>query len=280
MTTIAIKDALLHVPGPEHRGAEAFLAYAADFARHFDTAVTGLAFAFDLPRPASLRTLPDTAETDAERAARKAESTAALKRAESVFAAAGAVLEPVLETCLAAEAPDIFVGYGRLRDLVLLYRDAAASDTERTLLTDILLEAGRPVLVAPAGATAFSAKRILIAWDYSRAAARAVADAMPFLVRAAEVRVVTVDDEGVSGPRADTVELARHLARRGIDITVDQTASGGRGIDAVLFDHAAAVGADLVVMGAYGHSRLRESLVGGVTRSVLEGAPLPVLMSH
>ena len=120
----------------------------------------------------------------------------------------------------------------------------------------------------------------MIAWDYSRVAARAVGDAMPLLTKAKRVHIVTVTDDKELRPRMDAHELARHLARHGVAVVIDQALRGNMSIGDALFRQAAAINADLMVMGGFGHSRLRDFILGGATQQILTWAPLPILMSH
>jgi len=125
-------------------------------------------------------------------------------------------------------------------------------------------------------------KCVLVAWDASREAARAVADAMPLLAAADAVIVLAVDPQpGPDGhgeiPGAD---IALHLARHGVKAQIERTVSAGVPIGELLLSRAADLGADMLVMGAYGHSRVRELLLGGATRSILASMTIPVLMSH
>lgn len=146
---------------------------------------------------------------------------------------------------------------------------------------DLLFGSGRPVLVVPRyGRFERVGEHVLIAWNGSAEAARAVHDAFPFLARAARVTVLAVNPETELTGRWSEEEIARHLARHGFEVTIDRASS--REVDAgnLLLNFAADNGADLLVMGGYGHSRLREFVFGGVTRVILDSATLPVLMSH
>jgi nucleotide-binding universal stress UspA family protein len=143
--------------------------------------------------------------------------------------------------------------------------------------------AGRPILVVPyAGHFARIGQRVVIGWDASREAARAVNDAMPLLAAAEAVTVLTIDPE--QSPRGHGeipgADIALHLARHGVTAQVERTVSAGIGIGNTLLSRAADLEADLLVMGAYGHSRVRELLLGGVTRTMLTSMTLPVLMAH
>ncbi len=170
---------------------------------------------------------------------------------------------------------------GRLADLIVLCRpdgeNIVTSVTEG--LEAALLDSGRPLLVAPASAGMAIGTHAVIAWNGGAEASRAVAAALPFLADAKTVTVLTVGDAAPAEAGPDT--LAGYLAWHGIDTRirkVDQ--KSGQSVGAALLDGAEAENADLLVMGAYTHSRLRELVFGGVTREVLAAAGLPVLMAH
>jgi nucleotide-binding universal stress UspA family protein len=149
---------------------------------------------------------------------------------------------------------------------------------------DLLLDSGRPVLVVPPQAQmiAIPPKRVVVAWRPKREAARAVHDAMPLLKTAEQVDVLVVDPkvgENAHGeePGAD---IAAHLARHGLNVQAVMRPSLGASAGAAILDYAKHVGAHLVVAGGYGHSRLRERILGGATRDLLYTTSLPVLFSH
>ena len=162
-----------------------------------------------------------------------------------------------------------------------------AEGPEEALLTRILegvlFDSGRPLVMIPRDwqGDTFGSK-VMIGWNASREAARAVADAMPFIEAAGEVTVALVDpkigeDAHGEEPGAD---LAAALAHHDVEVTVDRLPSEGRSVAQRLLIHAGDIGADLVVIGGYGHWRLREMIFGGVTREMVRAAPLPLLMSH
>jgi len=176
--------------------------------------------------------------------------------------------------------------HGRYADLVILGQidpDDVGAALVRPRPEEVALLTGRPILVVPyAGAFADIGQTVLVAWDASREATRAVNDAMPLLATASSVTVITVDPEhGPEGhgevPGAD---IALHLARHGVSVRVERTVSAGIGIGDALLSRASDLGADLLVMGAYGHSRVHELLLGGATRTILASMTLPVLMAH
>ena len=147
----------------------------------------------------------------------------------------------------------------------------------------VALESGRPALVVPCHAEgATVGQRILVAWNGSREAVRAVHDALPLLKQAAHVQVVVINPQQGYGqhgaiPGAD---ICLHLARHGVHAEAYVGHADGQAIGPALRDQATAIGADLVVMGAYGHSRFRELVLGGVTRYLLEHLNVPMLMAH
>jgi nucleotide-binding universal stress UspA family protein len=194
-------------------------------------------------------------------AAEKLVERATKKRAEH----AGADLEWRSE-----EGDDVALAgiHGRYADLVIASPELAR---------DLVFGAGAPVLAVPAGVTAAPAKRVLVAWNGSREAARAVRDALPLLKTADSVEVSVIDPpEG----RAIGEGLATMLARHGIPVAVREALSQGNDVGAMLLEQAKTGGADLIVMGAYGHSRFREWVLGGATEEVLAESKIPVLVSH
>ena len=182
------------------------------------------------------------------------------------------------------EALEESVAQARHADLALVARSDSmgSGNMPLNLAESMVLASGKPVLLLPAEAPFLAIRRVLVGWNASREAARAVADAMPLLARAEAVELLVVDPDrrpALHGqdPGAD---IARHLARHDVRVEVRTLASGGESIGHVLFSRAADFGADLLVMGAYGHSRLTELAFGGATRTALREAKLPVLMSR
>jgi nucleotide-binding universal stress UspA family protein len=169
-------------------------------------------------------------------------------------------------------------------DLVVIARPESASQTAGPpgLAESLVLSSGRPIMMFPPRGAVSQVRRALVAWNATRESIRAVADALPLLVNAQAVEVLVVDhqrhpeDHGQE-PGAD---IARHLARHGAQVEVRRLSCGGKDVGRLLLSQALAFSADLLVMGAYGHSQLREWVFGGVTRTVLYEAGLPVLMSR
>jgi nucleotide-binding universal stress UspA family protein len=144
----------------------------------------------------------------------------------------------------------------------------------------LLFGSGRPVVLVPAGTSNKRVDHIAVAWDESRAAARALGDALPLLSRGVRISVLTVGDEKALRDSAMSESLAAALARRGYEVQAVDLALGGRTIGAALQAGAQEQGAQLLVMGGFGHSRLREFFLGGATQGILTDLKLPVLLSH
>ena len=169
----------------------------------------------------------------------------------------------------------------RLADLTILLQPDYERDTfDNNLPVEILFQCGGPVLFVPyihKGPLQF--KRIGIAWDGSRLAARALRDAAPFLKDAQEVAIINVNEPS-KPENPSAAELAAYLARRGLTARFERATADGVDIQATILSLAADAGLDLIVMGAYSHSRLQERLLGGVTRGMLQSMTVPTLMSH
>jgi nucleotide-binding universal stress UspA family protein len=173
---------------------------------------------------------------------------------------------------------DWLAEYGRTADLIVVGRGAEKWGPDYVLMEAALMDTGKPVLIAPRTAGALLRGAVGIAWKDTREAAGAVRAAMPFLQAAAQV-IVFIVPEGDDGDKSH-LRLVRMLRWHNSNVTI-QSLQGGHDAPAMLLLEAAAkAGCGLLVMGGYGHTRLREAVFGGFTRAVLESAPLPVLMAH
>ena len=176
------------------------------------------------------------------------------------------------------QEPRWMAAYGLTADLIAVTRGSPDDATARSILEAVLLETGRPLLIpSAAAASAAMAEKIAIAWKPTPQAARAVASAMPLLAQAKEIVVMTVGEE--EGRRDHADRLVQSLAWHGIAAVIERLAPGPQGAAETLLA-AASAKAGLLVLGGYGHSRLREWVFGGFTQRVLADAPLPVLIAH
>ena len=178
--------------------------------------------------------------------------------------------------------------FSRYVDLVVIGQDNpdhTGFGTNSDLAEHVVLASGRPVLAVPyIGKYPHTGRRVMIAWEAGREAARAVADALPVL-RAAEHAVVLSANPGsgsLSARHGDLpgADIARHLARHGVNVEVQRIDTGEISVADTLLNRVADQSIDLLVMGAYGHARIREIWLGGVTRDVLRHMTVPVFMSH
>ena len=170
-------------------------------------------------------------------------------------------------------------------DVVVIAQPRPEDRTDRPpgLAESLILTSGRPIIMFPSVSTVSRIRRILVGWNARRESIRAVADAMPALIKAEAVEVLAIDHERTAGHGQEpAAEVARHLARRGVKVETRHLSSAKEKeeVGRLLLSQAAIFGADLLVMGAYGHSQLRDWMFGRVTRTVLREAGLPVLMSR
>lgn len=191
--------------------------------------------------------------------------------------------EPRTEEIEIALGRDGVVAHARMADLIVAARAPTHQKARRELIEDILFKSGRPLLLAPETLPAvWSAERVLVCWNASVEATRAVAGAMSLLKAAAQVRVVTVDaapsltGHGPAPGRELAAYLASHDVRAELHNLDSLGASHAHAIQAAALDF----NADLIVMGAYGRSRAREFILGGVTREMLGAGRVPVLLAH
>jgi nucleotide-binding universal stress UspA family protein len=179
---------------------------------------------------------------------------------------------------VAGREEELVAQQARLADLTVVAHAAATDLPSSEALNAVLFDSGRPVLVAPPVAPAQIGRRICVAWNGTAESASAVTAVLPWLARAEAVRILTADDYQRPGPPA--TDLAAYLALHDITAEVTPFKPVERDVGAGLLRAASEFGADLLAMGAYSHSRLRQLLLGGVTRHVVEHASLPVLMNR
>jgi nucleotide-binding universal stress UspA family protein len=173
----------------------------------------------------------------------------------------------------------------RYADVAVMTRpsDGPGAELREEIIEGVLFHSGRPALIAPPGWSGTGVgKRVVVAWDASREATRALSEADDVLEFAEAVTVLTVDAKPKMFGHGDEpgANIAAHLQRRGLPAEVRNVDSMGRSASAAILEEATALNADLVVMGGYAHSRLRELVFGGATRELLRTATVPLLMAH
>ena len=218
-------------------------------------------------------------QTDfAAREAANAAHVAALKQQATKL---GIVVDITTTIAHSHGLPTNVTDRARLHDLAVIGTDARGMMSEVVITEHLLFESGRPVLVVPAKQVdPCPPRKVTVAWDNTRAAARALGDALPFLMAADEVILLTISGEKDIHSSIGTEETLATLLRKGLNIRHESCPMGGVSIGRALQGACANQGADLLVMGGYGHSRLRQFLLGGATREVLRDPALPILISH
>ena len=275
-----IKDIIVNLSVGERPGPASD--YAISVAAAFDAHLAGIAFVYDPIVPVSgAGYIPaDVIETQERENA--AASKAAADRFTAACKRAGVAAEPLTLSASLAGVGEQFGHIARRFDLSIVGQaEPERSAVEEVIAEAALFESGRPVIIVPyIQKDPLKLDRVMLCWDGSRAATRAIADAMPLLKKAGQVEVVIVTNERGKRDEIEGADMAQHLARHGLKVDVKRTVLGDIAVADVILSHAADVGSDFIVMGGYGHSRLREFVLGGVTRSILRSMTAPVLMSH
>jgi nucleotide-binding universal stress UspA family protein len=256
--------------------------YAIAIAGMFGAHVAGVAFGYDPVIPPTIMGSVPASFIDAQRADSEKAANDALAIFDEAARRAGVSAESRALSASLAGAADRFGAIARRFDLSVVGQ--AEPDTlapEELIVEGALFSSGRPVLVVPyiqKDGPRFD--RVMVCWDASRNAARAVADAMPLLARAKTVDVVIVASERAKSDEIPGADIGQHLARHGLKVDVKRIVATDTDVANTILSHAADTGADFMVMGGYGHSRLREFILGGATRGILASMTLPTLMSH
>ena len=279
---MSYKTIVVHLDADSRRSER--LEVALGLAKAFDAHLVGLFAPAREPIPSYA--LAEAGERVSELHERRSRETAVAAQSEFRAAAArggAARAEWRPASCDQLAALQHSARYG---DLLLAGQPEPAADGANGISLGfagkLLLSVGRPVLFVPyAGSFGAPGKRVLVAWNASREAARAVSDALPLLRRAEEVVVAAFDVES-SGDHGQEpgADIGLYLARHGVKVTVTREAGAGIDVGNQIVSRAYDLDSDLIVMGAYGHSRVRELLVGGATRTLLESMTVPVLMSR
>jgi nucleotide-binding universal stress UspA family protein len=278
-----IKDIVVNLS--VHKGGTSTVDYAVSVASALEAHIAGIAFVYDLNIPMSelgynSRGIMDV--TDALRRDNEAAAKAAIERFAGATARAGVPAEPRMLRASTASAGDQFGRIARRFDLAIVGQtEPEGSAVEAIISESTLFDSGRPMIVVPyIHKGPFKLDRVMVCWDGSRPAARAIADAMPLLQRAGSTEVVIIANERGKQDEIEGADMGQHLARHGLNVEVKRITRDNLDVANVLLSHSADSDANFIVMGGYGHSRLREFVLGGVTRTILRSMTVPVLMSH
>jgi nucleotide-binding universal stress UspA family protein len=256
--------------------------YAISVAEQFEAHLVGIAVSYEPVIPGSVMggVLPELIE--GQRAESNKRANAAAARFEQAAKRAGISMETRIITASVSGASDQIGRIARRFDFVVVGQPGRTPSLPDQVVDEgVLFESGRPVIFVPFIQTSgVKVDRIMVCWDGSRTASRAVADAMPFLKKAKQVEIVIVSSKPAKADELPGADLGQHLARHGLKIGIKRITSPDVDVPSTILSYAADSSADMIVMGGYGHSRLREFVLGGVTRGLLESMTVPVLMSH
>jgi nucleotide-binding universal stress UspA family protein len=274
-----IKDIIVNLGLGAHDPAGDF---AISVANTFDAHLLGVAFVYDPIIPgAVMGGIPpqfiESQRIDSEKTARTA-----IARFEQAAKRAGVSYESLNVSASISGAPERLGRLARRFDLAIVGQpEREKSAPDEVVDEGVLFESGRPVIFVPYIQKAvLKLDRVMVCWDGSRAATRAIADSLPFLRKAKKVEIVMVAGKAGKEDEIPGVDLGQHLARHGLEVDVKRITAPDIDVSSTILSYAADTNADMIVMGGYGHSRLREFILGGVTRSILETMTVPALMSH
>lgn len=282
---MSFADILLYIDSyPEPTPTEG-VDQAVAFAKLMDSKLTALALAIDIPHVSNrvadyligLSKLEKQAEERSLAACR-----AKIEHFKAAAKSAGLDADAHIEKTPLYAVAETVARRARTRDLCLVPL-TDRFDGQIEVVVAAVFDSGRPVLGYKSTQPRFVGgplREVVIAWDGSRSAARAVGDSLPMLARSGEVRIVSVLQEKVSVHAGAATDLRRHLQSHGIQAAADEVEAAGRPIGRALAEYLAARKPDILVMGAYGHSRVREFVLGGATEYMLHDPPLPVFLSH
>jgi len=277
-----IRDIVLHISPRASR--DATIDYAVSVAGGFDAHLTGVTFAVGpfVPPTIGVGDVMPAEWVEQEWAKAEAAAKAAAARFEDAARRHGIAFDARTLEASVGGAGAIFGEIAARFDLSIIRQaEPGKAPLEERVIEGALFASGRPVLVVPyIQRSALTLDRVLVCWNGSRNAARAVGDAMPFLHRARKVEVLIALGEAGRTDEIEGADIAEHLARHGLDVELKRRAAIEGDVADAILSHAADASADFLVMGGYGHSRLRELILGGVTRGILRTMTVPVLMAH
>jgi nucleotide-binding universal stress UspA family protein len=256
--------------------------YAVSIASALDAHLAGVAFVYDPIVPVSATGYIPAEIIERQQADNESFAKSALDRFGAATKRSGLSAEPLTIGTSLAGAGEHFSRIARRFDLAVVGQAEPDTSTIDDIIAEtVLFESGRPMIVVPyIQKGPLKLDKVMVCWDGSRQAARAIGDAMPLLTKAGKAEIVIIANEPGKKDEIEGVDMGQHLARHGLKIEVERIPRGDVDVADALLSHAADSGADFMVMGGYGHSRLREFVLGGATRSILRSMTLPVLMSH
>jgi nucleotide-binding universal stress UspA family protein len=274
-----IKDVIVNLGLGAQDAAGAF---AVSIAEEFDAHVLGVAFSYDPIVPGSVMGGVPAEFIESQRTESDKRARTAIARFEQLAKREDISFETLSLNASISGASDQLARMARRFDLVVVGQPGRDKPMPEEVVDEgVLFDSGRPVIFVPfIQKGGLKLDRVMVCWDGGRTATRAVGDAMPFLEKAKKVEVVVVGNKPPKSDEVSGADIGQHLARHKINVEVKRITAPDIDVPSTILSYAADSSADMIVMGGYGHSRLREFILGGATRGLLESMTVPVLMSH
>lgn len=278
---MTIQTVLLHAASETLDPDRGAARYALGLARSFEAHLEALVLELDVVTPRSFYGRQITADAQSQIKHRNAEVGVVAESLRSASRDRGVDATVITDRSHIHSTPEIAVDRARLSDICVAGVCDEGLLSERMVAEALIFQSGRPAIIVPVDhRTDFAADRIVVAWDFSRVAARALADALPLLRRASEVTLISFADDKEVASSLSHEDVLAALRRRGAEARFRQVERGSRDIGDAINAAALDEGADLLVMGGFGHSRFRDFVLGGATRTILAAPRLPTLISH
>ena len=281
---MAFKDVLLQLSSYPEPTPAAAIEQAVGFAGALGAHISALTFKIEMPSTSNvlanaLLDIPGMIAGERQKSAANTQNLISVF--ERVATQRGVAHDQIVGSCPSSQLASIVTEHARMHDVAMIPIGEQA--LQQYVAECVIFGSGRPTIIfpeVPKRSNSVSLDIVGVAWDFSRPAARAVADALPILQRAKTIRVVTITQEKAIDTRHSGAELAKYLAWHGIEVVLEEEGAAGRTIGQALEEYATAHDLDLLVMGAYGHSRMHDFILGGATKAIVAHPPLPVLLSH
>ena len=276
-----IKDLVVHlscVGQPDAAGP-----FAISIAETFGAHVSGVVFSYEPVIPPTIMGSIPASLIEQQRIENDKAASDARMKFDAAARRAGVSFDSRVLTASLPGSADRFGEIARRFDLSVVGQaePGLLAGAQELVAESALFASGRPVVLVPyIQKTGLKLDRVMVCWDASRTAARAAADALPLLARAKAIDVVIVASERPKSDDIPGADIGQHLARHGLKVEVKRIVAPDSDVASTILSHAADTSADFIVMGGYGHSRLREFVLGGATRGIMSAMTVPVLMSH
>jgi nucleotide-binding universal stress UspA family protein len=276
-----IKDLIVHLScggQPDASGP-----YAISIAETFGAHVSAVAFSYEPVIPPTIMGSIPASLIESQRAENDKAASEAHAKFDEAARRAGVSFDSRILTASLPGSADQFGALARRFDLAVVGQaePGRLAGAQELVAESALFSSGRPIVLVPyIQKIGLKLERVMLCWDASRTAARAIADALPLLARTKAIDVVMVASERPKSDDVPGADIGQHLARHGLKVEVKRIVATDSDVASTILSHAADTSADFIVMGGYGHSRLREFVLGGATRGILSAMTVPVLMSH